>query len=100
MRDVQYGRFEDLPLVNGEPAFDPPPRLVRVKRIGSSEEAAVSATEDWILKAPIIDLLREFAALRNGTVERLEFRRGLPCLLEFAIPAKPESDQGGKRSGE
>ena len=33
MRDVQYGRFEDLPLVNGEPAFDPPPRLVRVKRL-------------------------------------------------------------------
>jgi hypothetical protein len=87
MRRVQFGRFEGLRICSGDPIFDPPPRLVRVARIGSTEALEVSESADWILKAPIRDLFREFARLENGSIDRLEFRRGLPCLVEIAIAA-------------
>lgn len=94
MHRVQYGRFEHLRIENTEPIFSPPPRLIQVKRIGSCEPV-IAVPDDWILKEPILDLLREFAALGNGTIERLEFRRGLPCLLEFAVPSGHESGRKG-----
>jgi len=93
MRDVQFGRFEDLRVENGEPVFDPPPRLIKVKRIGSAEDSNPSASDDWLIKGAIADLLQELNAVGNGTVERLEFRRGIPCLLEFAIPATVDADR-------
>jgi len=96
MRDAQFGRFEDLRVHNGEPVFDPPPRLIRVKRIGSTDEPTVSASDDWVLKGPILDLLWEIAAIGNGTVARLEFRKGQPCLLEWVIPATSGTDGGGE----
>ena len=96
MRNVQFGRFEDLHVQSGEPVFYPPPRLTKVKRIGSAEEPNVRASDDWFLKQPIVDLLREIAAIRNGTVTRLEFRRGQPCLLEWAIPPTLDNDGGGQ----
>jgi len=97
MRDVQFGRFEDLRVLDGQPVFSPAPRLIRVKRIGSPEEPSVPEPDDWLLKEPIVDLLREIAAIRNGTVARLEFRSGMPCLLELAVPAMPDSDRSGER---
>jgi hypothetical protein len=92
----QFGRFENLGVRNGEPVFDPATRLIRVKRIGSAEEPGVSISEVWLLKEPILHLLQELSVFWNGTVERLEFRRGLPCLIEFAIPATLDSERGGK----
>ena len=86
---VHFGRFEALRIYNGDPMFDPPPRLVRVARIGSGEGSEVSKSDDWVLKAPIRDLFKEFAELRNGIIDRLEFRRGLPCLVEIAIAPIP-----------
>jgi len=92
MHELQYGRFENLRICNGEPTFDPPPRLIRVSRFGSSEERDVSESNDWVLKAPIRDLFTKFAQLRNGIVDRLEFRSGLPCLIETTVQAS-ECDQ-------
>jgi hypothetical protein len=34
MRSDQYGRFVGLHVCNGSPVFDPPPRLIKVNRIG------------------------------------------------------------------
>jgi hypothetical protein len=85
MRRVQFGRFERLRIRNGEPVWDPPPRLFRVTKIGSGEEPDVAAGDDWVLKAAVRDLFREFAQVQNGTIDRVVFHRGLPCLVEVAI---------------
>jgi hypothetical protein len=45
MRRVQFGRFEGLHICNGEPVWDPPPRLVRVAKIGSGEEPRLWSRE-------------------------------------------------------
>ena len=96
MHRIHYGRFEGLHVNNGQPIFVPPPLLFKVKRIGSAEEFASPVSDDWFLKEPILDLLSEFAQLGSGIIERLEFRRGLPCLLEFSISAANDSDRAGE----
>jgi len=85
MRRVQFGRFEGLRICNGDPVWDPPPRLVRVTKIGSGEESEMAEEDDWLLKSAIRDLLKEFADVRNGTFDRIAFHRGLPCVVEIAI---------------
>jgi hypothetical protein len=87
MRRVQFGRFEGLRISNGEPVWDPPPRLVRVTKIGSDDEQRDADEGDWVLKAPFRDLFREFGKVENGTFERITFHRGLPCVVEIAIGA-------------
>jgi hypothetical protein len=87
MRRVQFGRFEGLRIYNGDLIFDPPPRLVRVTKIGSSEKPEDSETDDWVLKAAVRDLFKEFARVQNGRIDRIVFHRGLPCLVEITIDA-------------
>ena len=85
MRRFQFGRFEGLHICNGEPVWDPPPRLVRVAKIGSGDEPAIVEAGDWILKAAVRDLFKEFGQVQNGMIDRVVFHRGLPCLVEVAI---------------
>jgi hypothetical protein len=40
---------------------------------------------DWFLKEAVRALFREFAQVQNGTIDRVVFHRGLPCLVEVAI---------------
>jgi hypothetical protein len=91
MRELQFGRLENLLLRNGEPYFDPPPVVIRVSRIGAGAAEPTPELADWTLTAPVVDLLDEFARIRDGLVNRLEFRHGLPVLIETAIPVKSES---------
>jgi hypothetical protein len=98
MRRVQFGRFEGLRISNGEPVWDPLPRLVRVTKIGSEEEPEAAAEADWVLKGAVLDLLKEFAKVQNGTFERITFHRGLPCVVEIAIgPTVPSPVTGAAR---
>jgi hypothetical protein len=85
MRRVQFGRFEGLRISNGEPIWDPLPRVVRVTKIGSEEEPEAADEGDWVLKGAVRDLLKEFAKVQTGTFERITFHRGLPCVVEIAI---------------
>jgi hypothetical protein len=101
MRRIQFGRFEELRIRNGEPIWDPPPKLVRVTKIGSGEEEEVAEEGDWVLKGAVRDLLKELAKVQNGTFERITFHRGLPCVVEIAIgstvpPPVTDVDRGDR----
>jgi hypothetical protein len=91
MRDVQFGRFENLILAGGEPVFDPPPTLIRVARIGSEAVDRSPDLTDWTLTSSVVELLNEFARIGDGIVNRLEFRHGLPVLIEALMAAKQRS---------
>jgi hypothetical protein len=43
---------------------------------------------DFALKQPLVDLLDKLARLEDGSLVRIDFRRGLPFLLETKAPAK------------
>jgi hypothetical protein len=79
----QFGRIENMPVRDGEPIFNSDVKVVRVARLGGGSDAAqVTRAVEFELKRQVRDLFEELERLREGTVIRLEFRHGLPFLLE------------------
>jgi hypothetical protein len=79
----QFGRLEDMPVRAGRPILNSEVKVVRVARFGSAGDAAkVTRTDEFELKRQVRDLFEELKSLQDGTVIRLEFRHGMPLLLE------------------
>jgi hypothetical protein len=103
MTESQYGRIENLLVRAGQPLLDPGVRIVRVALLGGESSGTTVHGDQFELKKAVCDLLDELERLDNGMVVRLEFKRGLPCLLETAAaviddgpiaPAAPERREG------
>jgi len=85
MRKHQFGRLENMSIRDGQPIFDRDMKLVRITRLGSERSRMyVTTGDDFELKSQIRELFEELDRLQDGTVIRLEFRHGLPFLLETA----------------
>jgi len=83
MREHQFGRIENLQIKRGLPVPDPSVRITRVTRLGGGNGGVPELeVADFALKRSVIDLLDELTRVGDGTRVRIEFRRGLPCLLE------------------
>lgn len=83
MRKHQFGRIENLPVQAGQPVLDRGIKVVRVARLGGENGGTkVPGGDKFELKQAVRDLFEELARLDNGSVVKLEFRRGLPYLLE------------------
>ena len=89
----QFGRIENMPVRAGEPIFNSDVKVVRVARFGSGTDGAKVTRTEFELKKQVRALFEELARLENGTVIRLEFRHGLPFLLEITprVVSAPES---------
>lgn len=58
---------------------------MQVMHLGrQTARTSVASGDDFELKRQVRDLFAELMRLENGTVIRLEFRHGLPFLLETA----------------
>jgi hypothetical protein len=67
---------------------NPNVRIVRSAHLrGKDGETSGLKTGDFELKQVVCDLLDELMRLQDGTVVRLEFRHGLPFLLETTAAA-------------
>jgi hypothetical protein len=80
MRKHQFGRIENLPVRDGQPVIEDL-KVVRVSKLGGDNAVNVPVA-DFELKRAVCELLSEIEQLNNGTVVKLEFRQGLPFLLE------------------
>ena len=79
MRRVQHGRIEGFDIKGGEPLLTPQPRLVYDLMIHErSPHPAKKPTRDFALKEEVVRLFDLLTMVRNGRVERLEVRSGLP----------------------
>ena len=79
----QFGRIENMLVRGGEPILNGDMVVVRVARFGGGTDAAkVTRTDEFELKRQVRDLFEELDHLQDGTVILLEFRHGLPFLLE------------------
>ena len=83
MRQHQFGRIENLRIRDGQPVVADL-RVVRISRLGAAALKAPPAG-DFELKRAVTDLLDELERIGNGIVVRLEFRHGLPFLLETSL---------------
>jgi len=88
---VHFGRIEALHICNGEPVFEPPPRVTRTLKVGGHNEPRTeAAARDLVLKASVAELLVHIEQIGDGLVERIEIAHGLPLLLEVPERVVPE----------
>jgi hypothetical protein len=83
MSEFQFGRILNLRVEHGQPVPDQRLGIIRAARLGSRHDRCkVPVSGDQELKQEVWDLIDEITQLQNGVVVRLEFRHGLPFLLE------------------
>jgi hypothetical protein len=79
----QFGRIENMRVCDGQPILDSRVKVVRVARLGGGSDAIkVTSPDEFELKRQVRDLFEELDRLQDGRVTRLEYRHGLPFLLE------------------
>jgi len=82
-----FGTIHDLPFRNGEPVFDPPPRVVRRVKLGGHNTARPQAgAADFALKQEWVEFFNHLDACENGTVLVIEVAHGLPLFFEIEQP--------------
>jgi len=79
MQRVNFGRIEHLAVRDGEPMFDPSPRVVREIKFGGDNGPRPEAIKpDFALKSQVRDLFAQLEALGDGVISCIEIQRGLP----------------------
>jgi hypothetical protein len=91
MAKCQFGRVENLTVHSGQPVLAEGVRVVRVARLGAKNGGLPGSAEDYELKQAVRDLFDELERLKDCLILRLEFRHGLPCLLETSANTGVES---------
>jgi hypothetical protein len=83
MRQHQFGRVEDVLVRAGQPILDGDVKIVHVEYLGGAHSGTkVPVSGEFELKQPVRDLFDRLKRLGDGTIVRLEFKHGLPFLLE------------------
>ena len=82
MRKTYFGRIERLEVRNGQPMFNPPPRIMKDVKLGAEDVLRREVdTVDFALKREHVELFDKLANLGDGVVELIQIRHGLPCML-------------------
>ena len=73
--------------MNGQPDFDPRPRLVRDRNLGSEPAPRpASPHEDFLLKEQVVELFDYFDQIGDGVIDLIEVKHGLPFRLQHTQP--------------
>ena len=79
MQRISFGRIEALVVRDGQPVFDPPPRVIReVKFGGENGPRPEVAKQDFALKAQVREFFEHLNELDNATIRSVEIKHGLP----------------------
>lgn len=79
-----FGTIRDLVIKQGEPVFDPLPRIIRRKKCGGNNlPRQQSAKDDFALKQDWVEFFRDIDAIGDGVILLIEVAHGLPFVYEF-----------------
>src|SRR5262245_41585135 len=82
LQRVNFGRIRRLEIRDGQPVFEPPPRLQRDHKFGGRNGPRRELDqEDYVLKKDVAEMFQQLRRLGNGTIANLEVRDGLPVLM-------------------
>lgn len=88
MQALNFGRIERLPVRAGEPVLDPLPTIVREVKFGGQNGVRDEwALGDFALKAPVVELFGEMDRLRDGLIDVLTVKHGLPFNMHVNLEA-------------
>ncbi len=84
IKEIQFGRIENLSITAGEPVFNSSIRVIRQvllgKKLDCREKTINSSLE---LKAQVIEMFSYFDQLQKGIIPLLKIQDGLPLLLQL-----------------
>lgn len=76
---VNFGRLESLAVRDGEPIFAANPVIIREHKFaGENGPRPELATDDFLLKEQVVELFAYFDHLKDGVIDVLEIKHGLP----------------------
>jgi hypothetical protein len=92
LQTVNFGRVEELEIRNGEPLFSPAPRVFLDLKLDVADgPRPESRLDTFELRRQVERFIDQASRLKDGTVERIEVRHGLPFRMVIeAMPAEVE----------
>jgi hypothetical protein len=80
-----FGTIRELEFRNGDPIFDPMPRVVRRIKLGGHNTARPQAGKpDSVLKREWVEFFNHLDSYDHGTVLLIEVAHGLPLFFEIS----------------
>jgi hypothetical protein len=98
LRELQFGRIANLSIAGGEPQWTPAPTIVQTIKLPVEAANLDPPGCEFVLKRQVLDLFQYLDGWQNGVISRLEFRFGLPCLIEFTVSKHAVTDSRSDRS--
>lgn len=89
MQRLCFGTIHNLHFRAGDPVFEPPPRVVRRKKNGGTNQPRPQANAgDFALKLEWVEFFHDLDAMGDGVILLIEVAHGLPIIHEYedAIP--------------
>lgn len=87
---INFGCIENLYIENGEPKFEPHPRIIQRIKFSINEESREYLDQiDFELKHSVVRLIGCLKTIGTGTVKCIEVQNGLPFSMEiegYVIP--------------
>ena len=88
MSHFNFCRIENLEIRDGQPVFEPAPRVIQDIKIGGENGPRPELEkDDFLLRTPIIELFEHLNRLGDGRIAVIEVRYGLPFRLTVEQPA-------------
>ena len=89
MQRLNFGRIERLTIRGGQPVLDPHPAIVREHKFGGENGPRPElSTHDFLLKQQVVELFAFFDERRDGLIDVLEVKHGLPFRMTVReVPA-------------
>jgi hypothetical protein len=75
-----FGTIQELSIRDGQPCYDPAPRIVQEIKLGSPPERLRARSDTDSLKKELVHLFDYLSELRGGAVD-IEVQHGLPFKL-------------------
>jgi hypothetical protein len=96
MQRLNFGRIQNLVVRDGEPVFDPAPKVIQKVKIGGENGPRPELScGDFLLKKQTVELLEAISDLGEGTVLIIDVKHGLPFAVEIELAASGDA-QGGR----
>lgn len=85
-QNLGFGRIETLSIKNGQPCFDPAPRVIRRRKAGALPSRQSTIAVDFALKREWVEFFNDLDSIGSGTILSIELAHGLPIIHEFEEP--------------
>jgi hypothetical protein len=91
MQQYNFCRIENIEIRDGQPVFEPPPRVIQDIKLGAENGPRPELEkDDFLLRAPIIELFEHLNKLGDGRIALIEVKFGLPFRLTVEQPVSGE----------